>query len=527
VATNIDLLRARPNSIAIEVTSRCNLRCCYCHKADPVMEAVPDANADMTDEMIADLYRYCKEEGVRNVTLSLGGETTMVAGWPTRIAMFLDDPDIETHMVSNFIRTLSEEELAQLCRFNALQISFDSSDLSMVRKLRSKADLRTITYNILRLRQKGRELGRCPFLVVNCTLCRDNIGHVGKLAGFCRELGVDQLLLTEMMIIGEHNPNRPKTLSDLSSDEVIVLAREIIAAEDALHGSATALRLQEHLQARIAEVLEQIREGLTPADAGAYFHRRLNTSACRQPWNGAMIGALGKVHPCCGAGRPIGHLAKQSMQQVMDGDSIRAIRASILDGRPNIPCETCSFALSMSFPEFTRQIREWMGDEDLPPYDSDVTRTVWRGLMGSARHDVVVENAQMDVDEIGAVALVESPANGYHRVFFDVAPAEYSNISFRVRPAGRRRLRLDFSERQTMVGRAHIVFSHQPRVVASIGALKCVVTPADDRWYDVTAMLPAPQPISALSFFLMREDDAVIYSGDGKSGLEIAAVALG
>src|SRR5262249_23323085 len=87
--------------------------------------------------------------------------------------------------------------------------------------------------------------------------------------------------------------------------------------------------------------------------------------------------------------------------------------------------------------------------------------------------------------------------------------------------------RLDFSERQTMVGRAHIVFSHQPRVVASIGALKCVVTPADDRWYDVTAMLPAPQPISALSFFLMREGDAVIYSGAGKWGVGVAGVALG
>src|SRR5262245_2869708 len=177
----------------------------------------------MTDEMIADLYRYCKEEGVKNVTLSVGGETTMVAGWQTRISQFLDDPDITTHIVSNFIRPLTDEELSTLCRFNALQISFDSSELSMVRKLRSKADLRTITYNILRLRQKGRELGRCPFLVVNCTLCRDNVGHVGKLAGFCRELGVDQLLVTEVLSIGEHNPDKPEMLASLTADEVMVL----------------------------------------------------------------------------------------------------------------------------------------------------------------------------------------------------------------------------------------------------------------------------------------------------------------
>ena len=529
VSNNIDLLRARPQSIAIEVTSRCNLRCCYCHKADPVLEADPEANADMSDEMIAGLYRYCKAEGVRNVTLSVGGETTMVAGWHKRIAQFLDDPDIETHMVSNFVRPLSEEELVALCRFDALQISFDSSDLAMVRKLRSKADLRTITYNTLRLRQKGRELGRCPFLVVNCTLCRDNVGHIGKLAGFCRELGVDQLLLTEVMSIGEHNPNKPEMLASLSEDEVLLLAREIAAAENALSGSATALRLQEHLQARIGELIEQVREGTTPADAGSVFHRRLNTSACLQPWNSPMVRAAGTIIPCCGTGTgiPTGTLASQSMDEIMNGDAVRAIRAAILQGRPTVQCETCSFALAMSFPEFTRHIREWMGDENLPPYDAEMIRTTWPGLMGSAGHDVVVENARLNADDAGAVALIESQASGYHRVFFSVATAEYSNISFRARPAGRRRLRLDFSRRETMVGRAHIVFSQQPKVASPIGPLTCVVTPAGDRWYEVKATLSAPRLVSELAFFLMRENDAVNYSGDGKSGLEIAAVSLG
>src|SRR5712691_1252524 len=135
---DVDLLRARVQSVAIEVTSKCNLRCVYCHKADDVLEAMPGANDDMTDEMIGDLYRYCKEAGIRNVTLSVGGETTMFAGWHKRIAQFLDDPEMEAHMVSNFVRLLSDEDLEVLTKYRALPISFDSSDWNTVRKLRSK-----------------------------------------------------------------------------------------------------------------------------------------------------------------------------------------------------------------------------------------------------------------------------------------------------------------------------------------------------------------------------------------------------
>jgi MoaA/NifB/PqqE/SkfB family radical SAM enzyme len=528
MAFHVDLLRARLHSVAIEVTSKCNLRCSYCHKADHVLEAMPGANDDMTDEMIGDLYRYCKETGVRNVTLSLGGETTMSAGWYERIAQFLDDPEMETHMVSNFVRPLGDNDLEALTRFSALQISFDSSELEMVRRLRSKADLRTITYNLVRLRQKGRELGRCPYLVVNCTLCRDNIGHVGRLAGFCRELGVDQLLLTEVMVITQHNPKMPDTLDSLTDDEVILLAKQIIAAEEALRGSAAALRLQEHLEFRIGEVIELIREETVPADAGAYFHRRMNSSACRQPWLAPLVGAIGKVNACCGSGPAgrVGDLTTASMREIVDGEAFRAIRASILDGRPIVPCHTCSFAHRMSFPEFARDIREWLGETTPATYETYAQRTVWPGLLGSSEHPVMVENSLLRIGDRGAAALIENQPNGMHRVLFDIDRAVYSEISFRARPAGRRRLRLDFAEQGTMIGRAHIVLTRRPMVEVTIGAMTCLVTPANDSWYEVKATLPVPEILSHINLSLLREDNAVNYPGDGFSGLDISGFCV-
>lgn len=525
---HVDLLRARPSSIAIEVSSRCNLRCSYCHKADDVLEAMPGANDDMTEAMIADVYRYCKTAGIRNVTLSVGGETTVVPDWHKRVALFLDDPEIETHMVSNFTRPLSDEELEAFTRLNALQVSFDSADPAMVRKLRSKANLGTITHNIVRLRQTARELGRGPFLVVNCTLCRENIGHVARLAGFCHELGVDQLLLCEVMTITQHNPSMPETLDRLGDDEVILLARQIIAAEDALAGGPTALRLRDHLRARIQEVVEQLREGCTPVGAAAYFHRRMESAGCYQPWQSPMVGALGKVIPCCGTGSagPIGSLPTQSMGEVMDGAAARAIRAAILEGHPTVGCGSCSFALDMSFAEFSRQVRDWLGDTSLPHREAEMRRDVWPGLLGASCHPVMVENANLVVDSGGGAALTECTLDGYHRVFFDFTRAHYSQVSVRLKPAGRRRLRFDCGLSDEVVGRAHIRLSQRPALAVPIGAMQCTVTPADDGWYEVKATFPSPQPLSTICLFLMREDEAVVYRGDGRSGLEISGLRI-
>jgi len=374
---DVDVLRARPETIAIEVTSKCNLRCSYCYKADEIHEALPGANEDMTDAMIARLYRYCKEAGIKSVSLSVVGETTLHKGWRSRVKQFLEDPEIKTHLNSNFVRLFDDDDLSALISLDTLQISIDSPDLAMMRKLRSRADIRTITYNIVRLRQKARKVGRCPFISVNCVLCRDNIGHIVNLASFCRELGVNQLmlsvmgrlLLSETIVVGEHNPNMPETLDSLAGSEVILLAEQIAGAEDLLADSSTGLHVDERLRARIEAVIAEVRQGATAADVSAYFQRSIASSACRQPWTSPMVMANGDVLPCCETGRGgpvVGNLTQASLPDILDGEAHRAVRASILDGRPILPCRVCDMADRISFPEFRRAIEAWQGGPDAP-----------------------------------------------------------------------------------------------------------------------------------------------------------------
>ena len=523
--SEVDVLRARASSIAIEVTSKCNLRCSYCHKSDEVHEALPASNADLADDVLNRLYGQCKEIGVKEVTLSVGGETTFAANWHKSVRRFLDDRDVEAHIVSNFARLFNDDDLTALAKFKAIQISFDSAELAMVRKLRG-ADLRTITFNITRLRQRARELGLAPSLVVNCTLWRNNIDGIAKLAGFCREVGVDQLLLTEGFVSTEHNHTVPDTLETLTDDDVVLLARQIIAAEIALSDGPTALRLQSHLQLRIGDVLEDVREGRRPQNAAALFHRRrLGISACRQPWQSPLISADGEVWPCCVAGStaPIGTVTgTATLAEILNSDRARSVRASILEGKPSLPCDGCSFASDLPFEDFVQEIREWQGDIGVDRA-TDVRVSVWPGLLGVAKHQVTLENAGLASDA-GITSLSESNGYGLHRVLFD--PPDSAQIIFRMRPKGRRRLRVDLAaERgQRMIGRAHVVAARAPSAEVAMGELVCHFTALTDGWLELSVQ--SVKSFSHINITLMRDDNAVLYRGDGRSAVDISDLRL-
>jgi MoaA/NifB/PqqE/SkfB family radical SAM enzyme len=508
---DVDLLRPRISSVAIEVSSRCNLRCVYCHKADDVLEAHPAANMDMTDAMVRQLYRSCKAAGIRQVTLSVGGETTVVAEWYARLAEFLDDPEIEAGIVSNFARMLDEDELVAFTKFRTLQVSFDSADWDMVRKLRSKADLRTIAFNITRLRQKARELGRGPFIIVNCTVCRDNIGHIEGLAGFCRELGVDQLMLCDMVILS-NNSDRPEPLDALTPAELDLLASQVAAADRILQGSETALNVRARLQSRIDG-----RDGTGNSE----------TSSCRMPWTSPLVMADGRVIACCGGHRlEVGNLATATLAEIVDGERYRAVRKSILAGQPIVTCRGCALAQRKSYEEFIRDIREWQGNSGARQYESQVERVAWPGLLSAAEHPILVENGILQIGEGGAATLIEDTRNGLHRCLFDLAAPTTSEITFVTRPAGRRRLRLDLAQDGAMVARAQILLASRPVVDVPIGNLDCRVTALDDGRFRVSAAVRDAKAFSHVNLSLTREDGALLYRGDGRSGVTIAEVAL-
>jgi hypothetical protein len=75
-----------------------------------------------------------------------------------------------------------------------------------------------------------------------------------------------------------------------------------------------------------------------------------------------MVRPDGSVVPCCGEGtESIGTLKLERMADVLNGPQARAIRQSILDGKPLVPCSTCCLAQDMTFAEFRTDFEKWLG----------------------------------------------------------------------------------------------------------------------------------------------------------------------
>jgi MoaA/NifB/PqqE/SkfB family radical SAM enzyme len=343
-----DLLSARPQVLIIEVTSKCNLRCAYCPKSDADYDAQPYVNRDLSDAALRRLYEDAKALGIAQITISGVGETAMFSGWHERLADFLDDRSLKVYMVSNMVRVLDDADLNALCKLHHLQVSFDSADPTMVRKLRSNASLRSIIFNIVRLRAKKDQLGYGPTIIVNCTTCRENIGELAGLARLCRVLGIDRLNISAMISFSRANPFG--ALDEMTDDERRKLAVQLAEVERILAGSGTAVSID-------ARVSQSARSAL-PADNP--------TSACLQPWNSPLVRADGRVIACCintDTSIIIGDLAKQSYGEIIEGDAAREVRQSILNGHPITPCAGCTLARGGSFAEFRSFLGDWFGPE--------------------------------------------------------------------------------------------------------------------------------------------------------------------
>ena len=158
------LLRARPRTVYLELTSRCNAQCVYCSVSQPGYEA---RDLELDFEAVADLLqRYHPGE----VRLSGNGETTVLPDW-TRAVRVLLDRGFPVTLTTNLAKRFSEEEIEVLTRFRSLEISCDSADAGLLAELRRGVWLEVVEENLARVLKAAREGYRDPpYLNISCTL---------------------------------------------------------------------------------------------------------------------------------------------------------------------------------------------------------------------------------------------------------------------------------------------------------------------------------------------------------------------
>lgn len=345
---DLETTRATP-ALAVELTSRCNLRCVYCLKAQP-KERYRDGDghdspymvfgADMTPDAVAVVVQGLAERKVEEVTLNGHGETTIYPGWD-KIALDLIARGIRVILTSNFSKRFSDEEVAVLSRFHHLYISIDSSDPERVSRYRQKARLDVMLDNLRRIRDSAGRENRPPPGIRFCTgLYQEVIPTVVDLARLAADLKVEhQIFWHQYVYPSVANAENVTPLSSLSIEGKRDAVRRIRAALDHLDSAGITYEFDANW---FATMEADITGGAPVACPSTCEITPGITRLCTEPWVFAMFQANGNIAPCrirVAASRPIP--AGQGLGEIIEGDDFRALRRRLLSGDLDATCAAC------------------------------------------------------------------------------------------------------------------------------------------------------------------------------------------
>ena len=143
--------------LRIDINEACNLRCSYCPVSHPDYNGKP-----MSDEVLNRTLKFTLD--TRNdVVLHVNGhgETTYHPNWAPFCKSLVEAgkrPDIITNLAKNY----SEDEIELLSHFTAVQVSLDSVDDYMMKKIRKPVRVGKVFETMDRIRAKGKQEQRRP-----------------------------------------------------------------------------------------------------------------------------------------------------------------------------------------------------------------------------------------------------------------------------------------------------------------------------------------------------------------------------
>jgi MoaA/NifB/PqqE/SkfB family radical SAM enzyme len=146
--------------IRIDLTTACNLRCVYCavSQAGYVGQDMTEADLKSVVKLIRNVAKF---NHLDPIDINGHGESTFARNW---VDLFhkISAMGLASRITSNFAKEFSEEELDALACMSQIGISIDTSDRSLLRRVRRKVDVRQITMNMQLVRAAALKLNTPP-----------------------------------------------------------------------------------------------------------------------------------------------------------------------------------------------------------------------------------------------------------------------------------------------------------------------------------------------------------------------------
>jgi MoaA/NifB/PqqE/SkfB family radical SAM enzyme len=325
-----------PVCLYLEVTNRCNLSCTTCPRTYEELEPPADMDWDLFTSIVDQV------PGLARAVLHGVGEPMLVANLP-RMVKYLKDRSVYVLFNTNGT-VLSERNGRALidAGLDELRVSLDASNRASFKAIRGRDYFGRILRNVRAFRElQEREAHAKPQVSVWLTGLRETVEELPAFVKVAAEIGVKEVYLQRLVFFAE------KAIGKAQPDQALF--------ERLTEGEAAYLKQAEDLARSL---------GVTFSASGAATEPGLSLkgtsdgspwSLCRRPWSLMYFTANGCALPCCIApfsqhgydNYTLGHVGKQSLQDIWNGAAYRDFRAALLSDKPPECCANCGLRWSL------------------------------------------------------------------------------------------------------------------------------------------------------------------------------------
>ena len=305
------------DTVSIEFTTRCNLRCVYCGS---VKSGYKGQDFDLTNfgKIISELKK------IRTTTILVNGhgETTIVNNWHTYCDELIDS-GFRLKIITNLSKNFSPEEIKTLARFHRIDVSCDTVDPLLHAQLRKGSNLEVVLENLRKILKAGS-----PFIAWSCVVSNKNVYSLPEYVKAGAEKGVSHFSFCNLIDYG----GAVQHVSKIDNPK-----QALAAIEEALN----YLKVNKITYDFMDTITESLKNKHERIDHKYYTPlEKLQTRDCIEPWTFVQINSKGDILPCCNHS-PIGSLNQGSLSRILDGEQMRDLRRGLLSGNLDNDCLRC------------------------------------------------------------------------------------------------------------------------------------------------------------------------------------------
>lgn len=349
-----------PSRMLIEFTSRCNLRCAYCHKSQPGA----GNGTDLPDDVLEKAVAYAISHPASHICANGNGETTLRKNWDYYCDRILEKNN-NLGIITNLSKEFTGKELSTLCRFKSIEISCDTADPALFRKLRRGAELERLLENMALITSAAlRENHPPPKYSWSCVVSDQNVFNLDDYVLLALQHGVQSFCFCNLVKHPEVNGVLPvKHITELP-DEKFTEAAQIVKETvgillkhniniHGIHGlMQTILRRYKAVGSSPGAITvpDEKNDGLAlPQPEG-------HTRDCIEPWENMFIQSNSSVSPCCVIVGELSLSGNSDIEALFNSELYVQLREGLLTGNLCPSCQNCLGAEWISIDEYQNKI---------------------------------------------------------------------------------------------------------------------------------------------------------------------------